>query len=145
MPSAGIPSRSNLPKLNSLRASSSSIPRTSSASSLRQQASRLRQPSRSVKSRNSCDTLKEPNINVPKTYTTVNMPVNTNIDELQKSESTSAQDTSDLYYQLDDEQSVNDREAEMLSQLEREKAVNRVLQGQKAGEPISTLDISRFI
>ncbi|CAM0140578.1 unnamed protein product [Umbelopsis sp. WA50703] len=132
MPSTGIPSRSNLPKLNSLRASSSSIPRTSSASSLRQQASRLRQPSRSVKSRNSCDTLKEPNVNVPKTYTTVNMPVNTNIDELRKSESTSAQDTSDLYYQLDDEQSVNDREAEMLSQLEREKAVNRVLQGQKA-------------
>ncbi|KAJ2962499.1 hypothetical protein NQZ79_g2311 [Umbelopsis isabellina] len=131
-PSTNIPSRSNLPKLNSLRASSSSIPRTSSASSLRQQASRLRQPTRSVKSRNSCDTLKEPTINVPKTYTIVNMPVNTNIDELRDAESTSQQNTSDLYYSLDDDQSANDREAELLSQLEREKAVNRVLQGQKA-------------
>ncbi|KAG2172266.1 hypothetical protein INT43_004807 [Umbelopsis isabellina] len=130
--STNIPSRSNLPKLNSLRTSSPSIARTSSASSLRQQASRLRQPTRSVKSRNSCDTLKEPTINVPKAYTIVNMPVNTNIDELQKAESTGDQSTRDLYYSLDDDQSVNDRETELLSQLEREKAVNRVLQGQKA-------------
>lgn len=131
-PSTSISLRSNLPKLNSLRTTSSSIARASSASSLRQQASRLRQPTRSVKSRNSCDTLKEPTINVPKAYTINTMPVNTNIDELRKAESTSDPDTSDLYYSLDDDQSVNDREADLLSQLEREKAVNRVLQGQKA-------------
>lgn len=133
-PSTSISLRSNLPKLNSLRTTSSSIARASSASSLRQQASRLRQPTRSVKSRNSCDTLKEPTINVPKAYTINTMPVNTNIDELRKAESTSDPDTSDLYYSLDDDQSVNDREADLLSQLEREKAVNRVLQGQKAGK-----------
>ncbi|CAO3689985.1 unnamed protein product [Umbelopsis ramanniana] len=131
-------SRSNLPKLNSLRASSSSIPRTSSGSSLRQQASRLRQPSASVRSVSSHDTLKESPPRMVKadcSLTVAVIPATSNLDELeQPSKPADVLTSQEIYYSLDDIQptaSSSNREQELSAELDRERAVIKVLQGQK--------------
>jgi hypothetical protein len=129
-------SRSNLPKLSSLRTSSSSIPRTSSGSSLRQQASRLRQPSASVRSVSSHDTLKEspPRMAKADSLTVAVMPATSNLNELeQPSKPADMPTTQEIYYSLDDIQPAvsSNREQELMSELERERAVIKVLQGQK--------------
>ncbi|KAH8553499.1 hypothetical protein BGW37DRAFT_262317 [Umbelopsis sp. PMI_123] len=128
------PSRSNLPKLSSLRTSSSSIPRTSSGSSLRQQASCLRQPSTSVRTTSSHDTLSSP---IPKTasLTIAVIPVISNLNEIEDRKPTATHTTNEIYYSLDEDQTTlsGSREQELLSDLERERAVIKVLQGQKTG------------
>lgn len=136
-PTSSIPTRSNLSKLSSLRGSSSAIPRTTSGSSLRQQQqqqSRLRQPSTSIKSISSFDTLQQsPHISKLESLTIATMPANTNVDELETSSKLQAQAVKEIYYSLDEDQSDTAREAELLSDLERERDVIRVLQGQKTG------------
>jgi RecG-like helicase len=61
------------------------------------------------------------------------MPANTNVDELETSNKLQAQAVKEIYYSLDEDQSDTTREAELLSDLERERDVIRVLQGQKIG------------
>lgn len=55
------------------------------------------------------------------------------MDELETSSKLPAQAVKEIYYSLDEDQSDTAREAELLSDLERERDVIRVLQGQKTG------------
>lgn len=130
-------SRSNLPKLTTLRTSSSSIPRTSSGSSLRQQASRLRQPSASVRSVSSHDTLKESPPRMVKadcSLTVAVIPPTSNLHEIEEPPKPAEMPISEeIYYSLDDIQPAasSHREQELIAELDRERAVIKVLQGQK--------------
>ncbi|GAB5585358.1 hypothetical protein Unana1_00258 [Umbelopsis nana] len=131
---SSTPSRSNLPKLNSLRGSSSSIPRTSSGSSLRQPGtttSRLRQPSTSVKSISSYDTLKEPphSANL-ESLTIASTPAISNLEELE-TDCKQKEHVKEIYYSLDEDTPSSSREIELLADLEQKRNVIRVLQGQK--------------
>jgi RecG-like helicase len=94
----------------------------------------LRQPSTSIKSISSFDTLQQsPHISKLESLTIATMPANTNVDELETSSKLQAQAVKEIYYSLDEDQSDTAREAELLSDLERERDVIRVLQGQKTG------------
>ncbi|KAG2186802.1 hypothetical protein INT44_003028, partial [Umbelopsis vinacea] len=124
--------RSNLPKLNTLR---TAIPKASSGSSLRQQASRLRQPSVSVRSVSSHDTLKESlkESRMAASLTIVVMPATSNLNELDQPSKPADMPTNqeEIYYSLDDIQPAVNREQELSSELDRERAVIKALQGQK--------------